>query len=348
MEKLNESVYINESNIIGHGNPISFKSLRKLDKISENNMCKITFMVYDKKDKKYKQGNGSGFLFKQNISNIKYYNRYFLMTNNHNLDSNYINNNNIIKINYKNEEKIISLKEKRIKYTNEILDYTIIEIFKNEFNLEEEYFEIDEYIMNNVNGYKNEDIYIVQYPDGNELCFAQGQIQSIDNYNIKHSASTHSGSAGSPILIKSNDEFKIIGIHKQGGKEGKSNLGSFMKNILNDINNINSEENNLNNYIICQYDIKKDKLNQSFQILNSYEEVKRKNPDDLIWKIKPYLVLLFLRKEIILIVYFPSLTNLYLWQKSILVSFKYNSQFSFISFSLFIPSKSSSSFFASS
>ena len=121
MEKLNESVYINESNIIGHGNPISFKSLRKLDKISENNMCKISCMVYDEKDQTYKEGHASGFFFKQNISSIKYYNRYFLMTNNHVLDSNYINNNNIIKINYKNEEKIISLKEKRIKYTNEII-----------------------------------------------------------------------------------------------------------------------------------------------------------------------------------------------------------------------------------
>ena len=35
-------------------------------------------------------------------------------------------------------------------------------------------------------------------------------------------------------------------------------------------------ENNLNNYIICEYDIKKEKLNHSIQILNSYEEVKRK------------------------------------------------------------------------
>ena len=60
----------------------------------------------------------------------------------------------------------------------------------------------------------------------------------------------------------------------------KNYLGSFMKNILNDINNINSEENNLNNYIICENYLK-NKLNQLIQILNSYEEVKRKNPN---WK----------------------------------------------------------------
>ena len=57
-----------------------------------------------------------------------------------------------------------------------------------------------------------------------------------------------------------------------------------MKNILNDINNIIFNDNNLNNYIKCEYDIKKDKLNQLIQILNSYEEVKRKYPKDWDWE----------------------------------------------------------------
>ena len=38
---------------------------------------------------------------------------------------------------------------------------------------------------------QNKDIYIIQYPDGKELCFAQGKIQLIDIYNIKDSVSTH-------------------------------------------------------------------------------------------------------------------------------------------------------------
>ena len=53
-----------------------------------------------------------------------------------------------------------------------------------------------------------------------------------------------------------------------------------MKNILNDIGAVDHEKNNLNNYIICEYDIKKDKINKPIQILNSYEEVKRKYPRD--------------------------------------------------------------------
>ena len=48
-----------------------------------------------------------------------------------------------------------------------------------------------------------------------------------------------------------------------------------MKNILEDINNFNSKENNVTTYIISEYDINEDKLNQ----LNSHEkdkiEVKR-------------------------------------------------------------------------
>ena len=103
MEKSNKLDYINEANIIGHGNPISFKSLRKLDKISENNMCKIYGRMYDKNENKYKNLIASGFFFKQNISNIKYYNKYFLMTNNHVLDSYYINNYDEIIIDYKNK-----------------------------------------------------------------------------------------------------------------------------------------------------------------------------------------------------------------------------------------------------
>ena len=39
------------------------------------------------------------------------------------------------------------------------------------------------------------------------------------------------------------------------------------------------KENNLNNYIICEYHIKKDEVNQPIQILNSYEEAKRKDLD---------------------------------------------------------------------
>ena len=70
--------------------------------------------------------------------------------------------------------------------------------------------------MNNESqyNYKNQDIYILQYPYGGVLSFAQGEIQSFDNYIIKHLVSTHHGSSGYPILLQNN--FKIIDIHKAG------------------------------------------------------------------------------------------------------------------------------------
>ena len=69
--------YNNECKIEGHGYPISFNNLRILDKKSENSMCKV---------KGHKSKIGSGFFFKQNIPNIKFYNKYFSMTNNHIID----------------------------------------------------------------------------------------------------------------------------------------------------------------------------------------------------------------------------------------------------------------------
>ena len=58
------------------------------------------------------------------------------------------------------------------------------------------------------------------------------------------------------------------------------NINNQLENDLN-INFINLKQNNYNsnNYIIGGYDIKKNKINEPIQILNSYEEVKRKNPD---------------------------------------------------------------------
>ncbi len=78
--------------------------------------------------------------------------------------------------------------------------------------------------MNKDNGnqYKNQDIYIVQFPEGRES-FSQGEIQLIQNERIKHLVSTHKGSSCSPILVLNIQELKVIGIHKNKNKD--FNLG---------------------------------------------------------------------------------------------------------------------------
>ena len=238
-----DSNYINEIKIPGHGNPITIKQFQDLVKKSENSTFKIEFFGQK----------GTGFFFEQNISSIKYYNKYFLMTNNHVLNDDFIDDKDELVIYHKNKEKIIPLKN-RIKYTNKKLDFTIIEILKEDsiFSEIEYFFTIDNYIMNNnsESNYLKKDICIFQYPDGGELSFDKGEIKSIDDYKIKHLVSTNPGSSGSPILLLTN--FKIIGIHKAGNKNKDDNLGIFMKNILNDINNINSKDNNNKNNKIPQ------------------------------------------------------------------------------------------------
>ena len=84
--------YIDEMKITGHGDPISFSRLEELKVKAENATCKINSMGKL----------GTGFFF---VYNIKDEDKYFLITNNHVLDSNSINNNNYISITYKNKEK---------------------------------------------------------------------------------------------------------------------------------------------------------------------------------------------------------------------------------------------------
>ena len=116
-----DSNYINENQIKGHGNPISLKQLKDILEKGENSMIKIETIGIK----------GTGFFFKQNIPTIKYNNKYFIMTNNHVLNQDFFNNNPPLVIEYKNEEKMIPLNN-RIIYTNKLLDFTIIEILSSD------------------------------------------------------------------------------------------------------------------------------------------------------------------------------------------------------------------------
>jgi hypothetical protein len=76
-----ETNYINEKVIEGHGNPIPTKQLIDIIEKGENAMVKINYIGLT----------GTGFFFKQNIPTIKYYNKYFIMTNNHILNKDFFN-----------------------------------------------------------------------------------------------------------------------------------------------------------------------------------------------------------------------------------------------------------------
>ena len=65
------------------------------------------------------------------------------------------------------------------------------------------YLELDDNIINELNGeYVDETIYIIQYPE-NKLSVSYGILENIymdKKYNFNHKCSTKGGSSGSPIL----------------------------------------------------------------------------------------------------------------------------------------------------
>ena len=225
-------------NIIDESNnqrPITLRAMKRYEK-KVNATCKIL------------SGNeGSGF-----FCEIKVNNRLMkvLFTNNH-----VINNlNSDIKIEHNKEKKIIKLSKNRFKCTNEELDYTCIEILKEDgFN---NYFKIDKNI--NVNNpyeeYKYDEYVMIQYPGGDDVSFAQGYINNIKDENIIYTMKTEYGSSGSPLILDTRN-LKIIGIHYQKtSKNNDEKKAIFMKYIIQDIEkqlqNYNNNKDNNNKFNI--------------------------------------------------------------------------------------------------
>jgi len=219
-------------NIIDESNnqrPITLRAIERYKK-KVNATCKIL------------SGNeGSGF-----FCEIKVNNRLMkvLFTNNH-----VINNlNSDIKIEHNKEKKIIKLSKNRFKCTNEELDYTCIEILKEDgFN---NYFKIDKNI--NINNpyeeYKYDEYVMIQYPGGDDVSFAQGYINNIKDENIIYTMKTEYGSSGSPLILDTRN-LKIIGIHYQKtSKNNDEKKAIFIKYIIQDIEKQLQNYNNNNKF----------------------------------------------------------------------------------------------------
>ena len=178
---------------------------------------------------------GSGFFCKIPIEVKKQiYKINMLFTNNHVLNNESIKFGKIIEFQYKNEKKIIKITEDRFCGTNDDLDYTFIQIFKEDGI--EDFYEIENENENPNRDYFFEDICIMQYTK--DLYLKVGHLIQIIEGQIFHSITSSKGSSGSPIILLLRD-FKIIGIHRQFSKTLKLNRGTSMKYILEDINQKN-------------------------------------------------------------------------------------------------------------
>ena len=174
----------------------------------------------------------SGFLIKLYVENNPF---YCLMTCEHLIEKEAIESKEKMEIYYDNEQKKNEIElNKNKRYIQNYLylniDVIIIEIIKED-NINENYFLLPnlEYI-NGYNIFKNKGIYIPQYPNGEGLGYSKGIINSINNYEFSHLASTEQGSSGSPIFIL--NATKVIGIHKQSKKDKSENYGNFIGPII--------------------------------------------------------------------------------------------------------------------
>jgi len=210
----------------GHCEPISKKEIIELFE-KEDAMCKILSQKII--NEKLEPISGTGFFLEINKENIPL--KKCLLTNNHILNENDIKINRDIIIEYKNEKKEIKITENRKVYTNEVLDYTIIEIYDKDGI--KEYFKIDNQIIDNsIEIYNDKEIFILQYPKDNQLSFSEGIILGFEDNKIIHNCSTCNGSSGSPIISRYSNN-SIIGLHY--GAEDKINVSTNIISIFNSI-----------------------------------------------------------------------------------------------------------------
>ena len=127
-----------EQNISTSPEPISLKQTEKIiEQMKNNSICRIN-----------NHGEGTGFFVK-----VPYKLRLLpvIITTNHAINIDDIQNNKIISLYLNNGKMIIKLDDNRLRYTNEKLDITIIEIKENDHNLNIKYFELDDGIINYFN-----------------------------------------------------------------------------------------------------------------------------------------------------------------------------------------------------
>jgi len=136
---------------------------------------------------------------------------YGLLTNNHVINSKYLQSKKPFKISLNDKSYTIDINNNNFKFTSEFIDATFIQLTENELPDIKEFSFLERDEDENEEDNECQQIYILQYPKGEKLSCASGIINSLSGFNYFHSISTEEGSSGSPLI---NNELKVIGIHK--------------------------------------------------------------------------------------------------------------------------------------
>ena len=204
---------------------------------------------------------GTGFFCKIDYKDKKI---PVLITNYHIIDDQYIENHNTLKIYIDDICKIININKNEKIYSSGKNEYDLMIIQLKEKDEIHNYLELDHniYQKNSISTiYKDEKIYVLHFPNGQEATISYGcGIEEINNYDITHKCFTCEGSSGGPIINAVNN--KVIGIHKQYDKRIKYNIGTFLAFPLEElkIKNNNNEA------------IKKNININTFKILSIYPD----------------------------------------------------------------------------
>ena len=222
--------YIKEHDIDGNAISIPTSALKIITDLSDKCICKIQLKP---------KGSATGFFCA--IPFPDKYNRLpVLVTNNHVLNKNNIMDGKTVKFSIKNDEFKFEIKldVKRKRYTNEKYDITFIEIKKDIDNLDiDTFLDIDEDIFeeNYENKLDKKSVYLLHYPFGNLSEYTSGIIKGFfldEKFVFMHSCQTQKGSSGSPIINIT--KHKVIGIHKGFEKNKNFNLGTLLKEPINE------------------------------------------------------------------------------------------------------------------
>ena len=263
--------------------PVSLKQTEKiLEQMKSNYICRIN-------------NKGSGFFVK-----IPYKSKLLpvLITANQVITTNDIQNNENISLKLYNDKKIktIKLDSNRLKYTNEKLDITIIEIKENEDKLNNNYLELNDDIFNYFKldkkdrpkyldiFYNNEAIYLLNYLKENDIHVSYGKLINVNDKEIIHNCNIKEESSCSPILVLYNQ--KLIGINCRSSNHYKYNKGKLLIYLIIEFSKIKDNvlmidkegKKIIFNYIIGELNVNED--NQNIRIINSYEQSNRENKFD--------------------------------------------------------------------
>ena len=265
----NKDDIINEDNTIFNYDLLSKITSAKLGQY----VCKL------KIEKENSFTTGTGFFCDIPSKNIK-----FLITNNHLINQNFLDNKDKLTLTIKNNDKEQEIhlkltKSIRYKYTDKEFDFTIIEILEEDPI--ENFFEIDENFIEK-NNLKNKLVFSIQYPKGGDLKISFGRIIESEFGNNKYflyNIGTDKGSSGSPIILT--DNLKVIGLYKAAlqstsfDKDKKKNIGIPFNKIIEKIpkKGILSERKNM---IKCIYCITKEDVNKNVKIYNNRNNLEKK------------------------------------------------------------------------